>query len=42
MLLQMKSLIKMNLKKVSKKEQIVTKGIEVGHIFYFETNIPKQ
>ena len=33
--LRMKNLIKLILKKELKKNQIITKGIEVGHIFYF-------
>ncbi len=31
----MKNLIKKNLKKISEENRLITKGIEVGHIFYF-------
>ena len=42
MLLQMKNLKKMNLINLVKKEnQLKTKGIEVGHIFYFSDKYSK-
>ena len=42
MQLQMKSLVKKNsIKKVKKDNQMITKGIEVGHIFYFSDKYSK-
>ena len=37
----MKSLKRVNLIKVKKENQIITKGIEVGHIFYFSDKYSK-